>query len=80
MEGRRRKAKKKEKEEEKEEEGFYIGIIQESWTNSTRLSDRQCDMGELNLRMITMNKTACKGKALEGKWICTGYCIIVPAN
>ncbi|XP_003367100.1 conserved hypothetical protein [Trichinella spiralis] len=22
----------------------------------------------------------CKGKALEGKWICTGYCIIVPAN
>ncbi|KRX34527.1 hypothetical protein T05_7111 [Trichinella murrelli] len=19
-------------------------------------------------------------KALEGKWICTGYCIIVPAN
>ncbi|KRY07359.1 hypothetical protein T12_1624 [Trichinella patagoniensis] len=39
--------------------GWRGGVDErESWTNSTRLSDSQCDMGEWNLRMITMNKTA----------------------
>ncbi|KRX46621.1 hypothetical protein T06_7471 [Trichinella sp. T6] len=39
--------------------GWRGGVDErESHRKAGRLSDSQCDMGEWNLRMITMNKTA----------------------